>query len=205
MRGAQTVRWTIVLALAAASLGAACTNSPVSSDKNPGAPAAATPAVPDEETRAAKAALGADAEVLLYGALGGEGTQQVVAINRMSAPLAPTSAVTGTQVSRVSILSKDNGAWHEVLRCDEYLKNSSGYLHGTPALGVAGWRLDVERGTDHGTLLHFLPLAPPAAAKSGAVTVAWNPKAKRYQSLDRSGRQFQGESSTLEMAKSRLR
>ena len=211
MRCAQTIRWTLALALAAASLGAACTNSPVSSDKNPGAPAAATPAVPDEETRAAKAALGADAEVLLYGPLGGEATQQVVAINRMSAPLAgaPTSSVTGTQVSRVSILSKDNGAWYEVLRCDEYLKNSSGYLHGTPALGVAGWRLDVERSTDrvtdHDTVLHFVPLAPPAAVKSGAVAVAWNPKAKRYQSLDRSGRQFQSESSTLEMAKSRLR
>lgn len=215
MRSAQTVRWTMALAVAAASLGAACTSSPVSSDKNDGAPAVARPAVPDEETRAAKAALGADAEVLLYGPLGGEGTQQVVAINRMSATLAgaPTSAVTGTQVSRVSILSKDNGAWHEVLRCDEYLKNSSGYLHGTPALGVAGWRLDVERNsergpdgsTSHGTVLHFLPLAPPAAVRSGAVAVAWNPKAKRYQSLDRSGRQFQGESSTLEMAKSRLR
>lgn len=204
----------MALSLAAASLGAACTNSPVSSD-NSGAPVAATPAVPDEETRAAKAALGADAEVLLYGPLGGEGTQQVVAINRMSAPLAgaPTPNVTGTQVSRVSILSKDNGTWHEVLRCDEYLKNSSGYLHGTPALGVAGWRLDVERNsergpdgsTNHGTVLHFVPLAPPAAVKSGGVAVAWNPNAKRYQSLDRSGRQFQGESSTLEMAKSRLR
>ena len=219
MHGAQTIQWTMALALAAAgSLGAACTNSPVSSDKNVDALAVATPAVPDEETRAATAALGGDAEVLLYGPLGGEGTQQVVAINRMSAarpsnpgrsdaPVAgvTTSAVTGTQVSRVSILSKDNGAWREVLRCDEDMKNSSGYLHGTPALGVAGWRLEVERGTDHGTVLHFLPLAPPAAVKSGAVAVAWNPKAKRYQSLDRSGLQFQGESSTLEMAKSRLR
>src|ERR1700693_4677849 len=103
---------------------------------------ARTPAVPEEESGAAKAALGSDAEVLLFGALGGAGTQQVVAINRLrsTASTAETRApatgtnVTGTDVTRVSNLNKDiglnkdHGTWSEVLRCDEYLKNPSGYL-----------------------------------------------------------------------------
>jgi hypothetical protein len=194
---------------------AACTGTGVNSERNAGASGAVTApvavAAPDEEARAAKAALGADAEVLLFGPLAGSGTRQAVAINRLShaaLPDAPQSGSgapeTGTQVSRVSILSKDDGAWHEVLRCDEYLKNSRGYLRGTPGMGVAGWRLEIERNMSHGTVLRFLPLAPPAAVSSGAVAVAWNPKAKRYQSLDRGGARFQGESSALEQAKSRL-
>jgi hypothetical protein len=169
--------------------------------------------VSDEDSAAAKAALGSDAEVLVFGPLGGADTHQVVAINRLrstaggaEAP-APSSGhpVTGTEVVRVSILSKDNGTWTEVLRCDEHLKNPSGYLRGAPAARVADWRLDIEPQTDNGRVLHFTPLAPPAAAKSGPVAVAWNPKTKRYQSLDSSGRQFLGEISTLEVPNSRVK
>ena len=179
---------------------AACSNT---------APATqATPAVAEEETAAAKAALGSDAEVLVYGPLGGAGTQQVVAVNRLthsaSAPAAG-APVTGTEVTRVSILSKENGAWREVLRGDEYLKNGQGYLRGTPAMSVAGWRLEIEQQTDQGRVLHFTPLAPPAAVKGGTISVAWNPKAKRYQSLESSGRKFRGESSALETPNSRLK
>jgi hypothetical protein len=200
---------SILLALGGGLLGcAACGNTPttVATTGTASAPSREASA---EESAAAQAALGSSAEVLVFGPLGGEGSQQVVAINRLpSAAPASTPAgtpVTGTQVSRVSILSKEKESWREVLRCDEYLKNPEGYLRGTPATAVAGWRLEIEQQTDKGRVLLFTPLAPPAAAKNGAVAVAWNPKAKRYQSLDRSGRQFQGERSALENAKSQLK
>ena len=70
---------------------------------------------------------------------------------------------------------------------------------------VAGWRLDMEQQTDQGRVLHFTPLAPPAAVKYGPVAVAWNPKAKRYQSLDRKSAQFLGEISALEMPNAKLK
>lgn len=213
MRAGSTSRISVlfVLCLIPFAYGG-CGGGKVSSE-TPGASTIVTPMIPEEDTSAAKAALGGDAEVLLFGALGGAGTQQVVAINRLrSAPsTAETGAppagipVTGTEVARVSILNKENGAWSEVLRCDEYLKNPSGYLRGAPALSVAGWRLEIELQTDKGRVLHFTPLAPPAAVKYGAVAVAWNPKAKRYQALDRNGRQFLGENSALEMPNSRLK
>ncbi|HEV1993998.1 MAG TPA: hypothetical protein VGR03_06695 [Candidatus Acidoferrum sp.] len=209
MRAHSKKRMSLGLALGLLSLAcAACWYAPANNDKS-GAAAAPAPATPEEETAAAKAALGSDAEVLVFGPLGGEGSRQVVAINRIPGAAWTAAAtgtpVTGTAVSRVSILSKENGSWREVLRCDEHLKNPSGYLHGTPAMGVAGWHLEIEQQTDRGRVLHFTPLAPPAAVKSGAIAVAWNPKAKRYQSLDRSGREFQGESSALEIGQSRLK
>jgi hypothetical protein len=218
MSGQSKKRMSLGLALGLLSLAcAACGNTPTKIETS-GAVAAQALAIPEEESAAAKAALGSDAEVLLYGALGGTGTQQVVAINRLrSAPStaetgAPTMGtnVTGTDVARVSILNKekglnkDNGTWSEVLRCDEYLKNPKGYLRGTPAVPVAGWRLEMEQQTDKGRVLHFTPLAPPAAVKYGPVALAWNPQAKRYQTLDRNGRQFLGEVSALEMPKARL-
>jgi hypothetical protein len=199
----------VLLALTGGLLGsAACENSPTNSATTSTALAPALEASA-EETAAAKAALGSSAEVLVFGPLGGEGSQQVVAINRLPsaapAPAPPGTPVTGTQVSRVSILSKEKESWKEVLRCDEYLKNPEGYLRGTPAAAVAGWRLEIEQQTDKGRVLLFTPLAPPAAVKNGSVAVAWNPKVKRYQSLDRSGRQFLGESSALENARSQIK
>ncbi len=142
----------------------------------------AAPAVPEEDVAAAKAALGGDAEVLVFGPLGGPGTQQVVVINRLagSSSAPPAGApVTGTEVSRVSILSKENGAWREVLRGDEYLKNSEGYLRGTPPMSVAGWRLEIEQRTDQGRVLHFTPLAPPAAENSCPDGETNQPRAER--------------------------
>lgn len=213
MTAHSIIRMSFGLAFGLLSLAcAACGNAPEKNESSAAA-AAPVPTVPGEESGAAKAALGNDAEVLLFGALGGGGTQQVVAINRLrsaasmadsGAPQAGTN-VTGTDVTRVSILNKDNGSWSEVLRCDEYLKNSSGFLRGAPAVAVAGWRLEMEQQTDKGRVLHFTPLAPPAAVKYGTVSVAWNPKAKRYQTLDRTGRQFLGEVSALEMPKAKLR
>ncbi len=208
MRALFTQPMKILPALCTALLaGAACVACGRAPSTQATPTASAAPAVPEEEVAAAKAVLGGDAEVLVFGPLGGPGTQQVVAVNRLagSSSAPPAGApVTGTTVSRVSILSKENGAWLEVLRGDEYLKNSQGYLRGTPPMSVAGWRLEIEQQTEQGRVLHFTPLAPPAAVKIGTVSVAWNPKTKRYQSLDRVNGQFRGEISALETPNSKL-
>lgn len=186
----------------------ACSNPPAKNESS-----AAAQAVMEEATQAAQAALGGDAEVLVFGALGGAGTQQVVAINRLrsaasavetGAPAAGSN-VTETDATRVSVLNKENGAWSEVLRGDEYLKNSQGYLRGAPVVPASGWRVEIEPQTDRGRVLRFTPLAPPAAVKYGAVAVAWNPKAKRYQTMDRKSGQFLGEMSALEMPNAKIR
>ena len=221
MWACSTKRMALLLALGAGVLCcAACGNDHNSSTAATTAPAAAAPAtvIPDEEAAAAKAALGSDAQVLLFGEVGGAGTQQVVAIDalpgapsapmdqyiRRGAPTPPNIGEPGVKVSRVSILDKENGSWSEVLRVDEYLKNRNGYLRGGPATAVAGWSLQpgVEGGRQ---VLHFTALAPEAAVRSGPISVAWNPKTKLYQSLDLSGKQFLGETRTLDTAKSQMK
>jgi hypothetical protein len=220
MRDLPTERIGLLLALSAGLVcGAACGNDQKTST-TPAATSVAAPAraVTDEEAAAAKAALGSDAQVWLYGEVGGEGTQQVVAIDALpgaagaQAPSyvggkAPQQAAAGAaevKVSRVSILSKANGAWSEVLRVDEYLKNQNGYLRGGPAAAVAGWSLRTSVEPDR-RVLHFTALAPEAAVKNGQVSVAWNAKKKLYQSLDSSGKKFLGETSSLEKSRSQLR
>lgn len=181
----------------------ACGHDPAPATQ-PTAQNSASPAVSEEFQGAARAALGGDAEVLLSGDLARTGMPQVVAINRL--PATPGANETGIAVTRVSILSRENSKWKEAFRCDEHLKNSNGYLQGTPPLAVSGWRLETQQLPDAGLVLRFSPLNAQNAGSAGeTIEVRWNQKAGRYQAMDRARRNFLGETPTLETAQSRLK
>jgi hypothetical protein len=157
---------------------------------------AAAPAVPDEIQKASERSLGSETEVLLYGDLAKNGKQQVLAINRMKAT--PRERVLGTVVARAVVLQNDGGSWKEILRCDEHLENPKGYLGNIPLAPVNGWRLQTEQDADKGLELYFTPVTDPKGARALPIEVRWNPKVKRYQSLDRSFQTFLGEVPSLE-------
>ncbi len=164
--------------------------------------AAATPAVDDEIQKAAEKSLGSETEVLLYGDLAKNGAQQVLAINRMKTT--PQERVLGTVVTRAVVLQNDGGSWKEILRCDEHLENPKGYLGNIPLAPVNGWRLQTEQDADKGLELYFTPVTDPKGARALPIEVRWNPRVKRYQSLDRNFQTFLGEVPSLETPESQI-
>ena len=48
-------------------------------------------------------------------------------------------------------------------------------------------------------VMYFTPLDKPAGGYIQTIGIRWNPKVKRYESLDRTYEQFLGESPTLEI------
>jgi hypothetical protein len=52
--------------------------------------------------------------------------------------------------------------------------------------------------------MYFTPLDKPAGGYVQTIGVKWNPKMKRYQSLDRNYEQFLGETNSLEMPEMRV-
>ena len=191
---------------------AACSNTSPSGPKpeaaaNPGAssaPAApAAPAVPDDVQKAAEQSLGSETDVLLLGDLSMNGQQQMLAVNKVKA--LPPGVPRGNAVTRAVILEKDGGTWKEVLRCDEHLENPKGFLGGTPRAPVNGWRMQAEQDPTKGLLLYFTPLTPPKGGYAVPVEVRWNPKVKRYQSMDRSFENFLNELPALETPESQVR
>lgn len=163
----------------------------------------ASPAVPEEMQRAAEATLGSEAEVLLWGDLAKNGHDEVLVVNRMKPN--PERPVAGTVVTRAAVIEKDGGAWKEVFHCDEHLKNTKGYLGGTPLAGVAGWRFQYEQDADKGLEMYFTPVDKPAGGYVQTLGVRWNAKMKRYQSLDRNFEQFLAEVPQLDTPQSELR
>jgi len=129
--------------------------------------------------------------------------EQVLAVNRL--PKTPAGTVPGILVTRAVVAENDGGKWKEVFRCDEHLKNPEGFLSGTPLAPVTGWRLQYEQNAEKGLLLFFTPLEQPRGGHVPAIGVRWNPKVKRYQSLDRNFEQFLGELPALERPTSRLK
>ena len=157
----------------------------------------------------AETALGKRAEVLAHGDLARNGSEQILAVNRLanarrdaSGPASPA----GILILRAAILEKSGGKWTEVLRCDERLKNPNGYLAGSPAARVSGWRLEYNTDAGQGLEMKFTPAEIDANAQGPgssespdkAVVVRWNTKAKRYQSLDASHEKYLNEVPTLE-------
>ena len=168
------------------------------------AEAPAKPAVPAEISSVAQGLLGSEAEVLVFGDLARTGQQQALVVNRL--PKTPAGTVPGTLVTRAVVVENDGGKWKEVVRCDEHLKNPQGYLGGTPIAPVTGWRLQYEQSAEKGLQLYFTPLEMSGASGHiPTIAVRWNPKVKRYQSLDRNYENFLGEVPTLEMINSRLK
>jgi hypothetical protein len=197
MRTAFTAALLCVLALSAA-----CTSEPPAKAPEP-AQAPAAPAVPPEVQSAAKSVLGDDAEVVLSGDLAKTGDQQLLVINRIKKT--PDNTVPGILLTRATILSSQNGKWMELLHVDEHLKNTNGFLAATPVAPVTGWRLQYEQNPERGLQLYFTPLQQPAGGTLQTIGVRWNPKVKRYQSLDRTYEHFLGEVPALETVKSVLR
>jgi hypothetical protein len=193
----------VLLALAASCMLAlcACNDSP---KPDPALKAAAqAPQIPADIQSAAETALGSEAEVLLFGDLALDGQRQLLAVNRIKNT--PQTMIPGTLVSRVALLEDDGGTWKELFRCDEHLKNTSGFLGGTPLAGVSGWRLQFEQDPQKGLSMYFTPMAKPTGGYVQTIGVRWNPEVKRYQSLDRTYTQFLGEVKQLEPPMSQIR
>jgi hypothetical protein len=151
----------------------------------------------------AEAALGMQAEVMAHGDLAGNGLEQMLVVNR------PQHASGGGMaagdpvrifVTRATIIQKDSGRWTEVLRCDEHLKNPNGYLGGSPIEPVTGWQLEIAPNARQGFEMKFTP-----ADEGRTITVRWNTKTKRYQSLDPSHERYLIEAPTLATPQSILR
>lgn len=165
----------------------------------------APPAVPEEIQSAADSLLGRETTVLLFGDLAKTGKQQFLAANVV--PKSTKNSLPGTIITRAVIGEKQDGKWTELLRCDQHLKNSKGFLGLTPFASVVGWRLDYEQDPEKGLALYFTPLKGTGTADSHVlpIGVRWNPQTKRYQSLDRSYEHFLGESPTMDTPRSTLR
>jgi len=181
---------------------AACGGSSPTGKTEAASPAPAASAIPADIQAAADASLGTDTDVLAFGDLAKNGRKQVLAVNRVKGN--QQSAAAGTLVSRVTVIEFDNGAWKEIFRCDEHLKNAEGYMGGTPLSPVNGWRLQYEQNDQKGLQMYFTPIAKPAGGYIQTIGVRWNPQVKRYQSLDRTYEHFLGEVPTLETPESQL-
>ena len=175
------------------------------------APAHADLEVEDEERQVARSSLGRDAEMLLHGNLALNGREQVLAVNRFSAgatPVAGGSPSSPAFVTRAAILEKNDGKWSQILLCDEHLKNPDGYLGGSPAEHVSGWRLEYSQDEREGLLMKFTPGERPGAAAGtvgASLDVRWNKNAKRYQTFDQSHERYLSEVPSLETPQSILK
>jgi hypothetical protein len=161
------------------------------------------PAVPEDIQSAADSLLGKETTVLLFGDLAKNGKQEFLAANVV--PKSTKNNLPGTIVTRAVLAENDNGQWMEILRCDEHLKNSKGFLPGTPIGGVTGWRLAFEQDPEKGLALYFTPLQGAVDTHTLPIGVRFNPDTKRYQSLDRSYEHFLNEAASLSTARSNLR
>ena len=163
----------------------------------------AEPAVPDSDLAAAQALLGSEAQILLFGDLAKNGKEQILAANVV--PNTPKSTVAGTVIARAIIAENDDGKWVELMRADEHLKNTKGYLGLTPLQAVGGWKLQYENSPTSGMALYFTPIKSGSSEKTLPIAVKWNPATKRYQSMNYSYDQFLTEAPTLESPRSMLR
>jgi hypothetical protein len=189
-----------VAVMTCASCGSSEPSQPAKAEAAPTVPVA--PAIPADMQTAADATLGSDTDVLAFGDLAKNGRQQILAVNRVKGN--QQTAAAGTLVSRVAVIENNSGAWKELFRCDEHLKNTEGFLGGIPVSPVNGWRLQYEQDAQKGLQMYFTPIAKPAGGYIQTIGVRWNPKVKRYQSLDRTYEQFLGEVPSLEIPQSEL-
>jgi hypothetical protein len=194
---------TMLIPFLMSGLLTGCGTSSAPKPEEPVAAKPAEPAVPDDVRSAADSMLGSEAQVLVFGDLAKSGKQQVLAANIV--PKTPKDNITGTIVTRAVIAENDGGQWQEVFRCDEHLKNAKGYLGMTPIEPVSGWRLQFEQDPTKGLTLYLTPVKGTEDTHVLPIGVRWNPKTKRYQSLDRTYEQFLSESPSLSTARSRLK
>ena len=178
-------------------------------------PAGMADAAQDESRQVADAALGKQAEILAHGDLARNGLEQVLAVNPFASPGngSISSGSGSVSITRAAILQKVNGKWTELLRCDEHLKNQNGYLGGSPAGRISGWRLEFRTDTKQGLELKFTPAESESGEEGSGmgapggqtVVVRWNARTKSYQSLDSTHEKFLSEAPTLETPQSILK
>ena len=193
----------VVLLLVPFLLESGCENKPAPKPSEPAAVAKpAEPAIPAEIQSAAEGSLGSETTVLAYGDLAKTGAQQILIANVL--PKTPKEQITGTIVSRAAIVENHNGQWMQIFLCDDYLKNSKGYLGMTPIEPVSAWRIQHEQDPVKGLTAYFTPVKGISDSHVLPIAVQWNPKTKRYQSLDRTYQQFLLESPALSNVRSRL-
>ncbi len=174
--------------------------------------------VADEARRVAEASLGKQAEILAHGNLALNGLEQVLVVNRFAAGVAAGAESADPSpifVTRAAVLEKNGGKWSEVLLCDEHLKNPNGYLGGSPAARVTGWRLEYKQDAEEGLEMKFTPAERVDAVnvnadqsseqKVATFDVRWNKSAKRYQSFDHSHERYLSEVPSLETPQSILK
>jgi hypothetical protein len=99
--------------------------------------------------------------------------------------------------------------------CDEHLKNPNGYLGGSPAGRITGWRLEYGQDATDGLEMKFTPAERIDAVNGNAnqnsgqkyptFNVRWNKSARRYQSFDQSQERFLSEVPSLETPQSILK
>ena len=194
---------SLLIAIAASVLLAGCEATPPTKPAETVAAKPAEPAVPETIQSAADALLGAETKVLAFGDLAKTGKQQLLVANVV--PKTPKDNITGTIVTRAVIAQNNDGMWTELFRCDEHLKNAKGYMGMTPIEPVSGWRLQFEQDPVLGLTLYLTPVKGMDDKHVLPIGVRWNPKTKRYQSLDRTYEQFLGESATLSTMRSQLK
>jgi hypothetical protein len=191
------LRTAILIGLICVSVGIMGCDSPA---KNPAADTSAqkpsASAVPDEIFSVGKGALGSETEVLAWGDLALTGKQQVLAINRLNKPDLTTGSA--AVFTRLAILENDGNQWKEILLCAEHLKNSNGFLGGTPTASISQWHLQFEKDPKRGLLLFLKPFNQGPTIRDQTIEVRWNPEAKRYQAMDANYETFIGENSALQ-------
>ena len=184
----------------ASILAVGCDSSQSSSSQT--AAKAAELAVPDDVQSAADALLGKETTVLVFGDLAKNGNRQLLAANVV--PKTPKNTLPGTIVTRAVLAEESGGNWHELVRCDEHLKNDKGYLGGSPIDAVAGWRVQFEQNAIEGFHLYLTPVKGNDDPHVLPLAVRWNPAVKRYQTLDRNYEHFLTEATSLGTARSHL-
>jgi hypothetical protein len=183
--------------LAVVCLLSGCGSDAPATKTEPAAPVKpAAPAVPEDIQAAAQSLLGTETQVLLFGDLAKTGNQQFLAANVV--PKTPKNDnIAGTIVTRAVVGENQDGKWTEIFRCDEHLKNTKGFLGLSPISQVAGWRIQYEQDPVRGLQLYFTPVATAADPHVLPLGVRWNPKVKRYQTMDRNYEHFLNEAANL--------
>ncbi|MFZ0821534.1 MAG: hypothetical protein WAM91_15815 [Candidatus Acidiferrales bacterium] len=178
--------------------GPAPTPAPGASNATP----ASAPAVPEEFAAVARGAFGSEGEALAWGDLSLSGSQQVLVVSRLHG--APGAQSDELFFTRLAIGENDGGHWTQVLLCDEHLKNEKGYLGGAPGDIVSRWKLSYVKDPVKGLVLSITPMGLGSDALGKTIRVRWNPKVKRYQSLDGSSEHFMNETSSLDIVQRSL-
>lgn len=190
----------LALWLAVSLLGACTAPEPPASKEAARPPA---PQIPADVQAAAEASLGLEVTVLAHGDLSLTGQPHILAANLLKST--PTGVAPGTLFSRLAILAQEDGKWKEIFICTSHLQNRKGYLGGTPLVAINGWRLQKEMNKKDGLVMYFTPIRQPVTGAVKPIGVRWNPKTKRYQSLDFNYANFLDEVKALERPESFLR